>query len=183
MALGIGTLVGLSAGMAASVLDDLLMRAADIVSGLPTLLIALACLALFGASWLAVALVLGLTRWPMVARLVRVETMALRRAELVRAAAALGMSRYQIVRSHILPHVVAQIGGAAGIVFGGALIAETAVAFVGLSDPLMTSWGQRLANGFAFADRAWWIWVSPAVGLVGTSALVAMAFGGTARDY
>lgn len=175
VALGLGAAAGLAAGTAGRLADEGLMRLADMVAGLPTLLVALTCLSLFGGSWLAVALVIGFTRWPLVARLVRVEAQVLGRSEFVRAAKALGLSRTAVVRRHILPGVAVQLAAAAGILFGGALIAESAIAFVGLGDPSATSWGQLLAAGFTFADRAWWVWALPAAGLVAASALVAVA--------
>jgi peptide/nickel transport system permease protein len=175
ISLVIGTLLGLIAGTGRALVDEALMRLADIVAGFPTLMLALVMASLTGGSSMAVALVIGLTRWPMIARLVRAETLALRRTAFVTAAVALGASRTAIARRHLLPHVLTLVGPAAGIVFGGALVAEAAVAFVGLGDPMTTSWGQLLANGFTFVDRAWWVWVFPAAGLALTSGLVAAA--------
>ncbi|WP_439572073.1 ABC transporter permease [Phreatobacter sp.] len=175
LALGLGILAGMAAALGGRVADEVVMRLADIAAGLPTLLVAILTVALFGGSTLAVALVIGLTRWPMVGRLVRVEVMALRQAEFIRAAEALGLSRLAIARRHMLPNVAAQAATATGILFGGAMVAEAALAFVGLGDPEATSWGQLLASGFSFADRAWWVWVVPAAGMVTASALVAMA--------
>jgi peptide/nickel transport system permease protein len=175
ISLVIGTLLGLMAGSSRTAIDEALMRFADIVAGFPTIMLALVLVSLSGGSSTAVALVIGLTRWPMIARLVRAETLALRRSEFVTAAVALGASPTAIARRHLLPHVLTVVSSAAGIVFGGALIAEAAVAFVGLGDPMTTSWGQLLANGFAFVDRAWWVWVFPAAGLALTSGLVAAA--------
>lgn len=175
LALALGILAGMVAALGGRLADEGLMRLADIAAGLPTLLVAILVVALFGGSTVAVALVIGLTRWPMVARLVRVEVMALRQAEFIRAAEALGLSRLAIARRHMLPNVTAQAATATGILFGGAMVAEAALAFVGLGDPQATSWGQLLASGFAFADRAWWVWVVPAAGMALASALIAMA--------
>lgn len=175
LALGIGIVAGMAAALGGRLADEALMRLADIAAGLPTLLVAILVVALFGGSTQAVALVIGLTRWPMVARLVRVEVMALGQSEFIRAAEALGLSRLAIARRHLMPNVAAQAGTAAGILFGGAMVAEAALAFVGLGDPEATSWGQLLASGFTFADRAWWAWTAPAAGMVLASALVAMA--------
>ncbi|MFN3852865.1 MAG: ABC transporter permease [Phreatobacter sp.] len=175
LALALGLLAGLAAALGGRLADEVLMRLADITAGLPTLLVAILVVALFGGSTGAVVLVIGLTRWPMVARLVRVEVMALRHAEFIRAAEALGLSRPAIARRHMLPNIAAQAATATGILFGGAMVAEAALAFVGLGDPQATSWGQLLASGFAFADRAWWVWGIPAAGMALAAALIAMA--------
>ncbi|MFZ5782664.1 MAG: ABC transporter permease [Pseudomonadota bacterium] len=175
LALAIGIAVGLAAGLGTRTLDEALMRAADIVLSLPALLFAILVAALFGGSALNLALVLGLTRWPVIARLVRAETLALRRTDFVRAALALGTSTTAIATRHVLPNARAAALSAAGIVFGGAVLAEAALAFVGLADPDLTSWGQLIATGYAFLDQAWWMWLFPTVALCGASALVALA--------
>jgi peptide/nickel transport system permease protein len=175
LALALGTLAGVAAGTAGDWLDEALMRTADVVAGLPSLLVAVLVVALFGGSTLAVTLVLGLTRWPMVARLVRVEALVIARSDFVRAAAALGVGRLAIVCRHILPHVATQTASAAGILFGGAIVAEAALAFVGLGDPSVTSWGLLLSSGFAFHDHGWWLWAAPAAVLAFTAGLVAVA--------
>ena len=78
------------------------------------------------------------------------------------------------------PKVVTGLGqrellAAAGIVFGGAVVAEAALAFVGLGDPAVTSWGQMVAAGFAVLGLGWWVWLWPAAMLVMVSGLVAVA--------
>lgn len=162
--LGIG--VGLAAGMGSPLRDELLMRTADVVASLPTLVIAILVAALFGGSLQALALVLGLSRWPLIARLVRVEAASLRRREFVLAAHALGASSLRVAMVHILPHAITPALAATGILFGGAVVSEAALAFVGLGDPTATSLGQLAANGFAFVDHAPWMWLAPVVAIV-----------------
>lgn len=175
IALAVGTVVGLVAGLGSRNLDEGLMRSTDIVSSLPALLFAILTAALFGGSATTLALVLGLSRWPVIARLVRAETLALRRADFVRAATSLGAPPTLIALRHILPQARIAALSATGIVFGGAILAESAMAFVGLGDPHLTSWGQLIAAGYGFVDRAWWMWVFPATALILSSALVALA--------
>jgi peptide/nickel transport system permease protein len=141
---------------------------------IPVLLLAVLAASLFGGSTFNLALLLGLTRWPVVARLVRVEARALLSRDFVRAARALGATPMQIARRHVLPSAAAPAWAAAGIIFGGAVMAEAALAFVGLGDAAATSWGQLTATGFGFVGRAWWVWFWPAAMLVVVSACVAL---------
>lgn len=131
--------------------------------------------ALFGGSAWNLALLLGLTRWPVIARIVRIEVRSLLGREFLRAAWALGASPLHVARRHLLPHLAGPVLATAGIVFGGAVVAESALAFVGLGDPAVTSWGQMTAAGFLVLGLAWWVWLWPAAMLVMVSGLVAVA--------
>jgi peptide/nickel transport system permease protein len=162
--LGIG--IGLAAGLGSRIADDVLMRCTDVVASLPTLLLAILAAALFGGSLPALVAVLGLTRWPIVARLVRAEAASLRDREFVVAARALGASRLRMALVHVLPHAVTPALAATGIVFGGAVVSEAALAFVGLGDPATTSLGQLAASGFAFVHHAPWMWAAPVAAIV-----------------
>jgi peptide/nickel transport system permease protein len=172
LALGIG--IGLAAGLGSRLTDEVLMRSADAVASLPTLVIAILVASLFGGSITALVAVMGLTRWPIVARLVRVEARSLRTREFVLATHALGASRFYVATRHILPHAATAALAATGILFGGALVSEAALAFVGLGDPSVTSLGQLAANGFAFVSHAPWMWAAP------TAAIVLLTLGVTA---
>jgi peptide/nickel transport system permease protein len=175
LALSIGLLAGLVAGSGPPLLDEALMRGAEITASLPALLLAVLVAALFGGSAWNLALLLGLTRWPVVARIVRMEVRSLLGREFLRAAWALGASPVHVARRHLLPHLANPVLAAAGIVFGGAVVAEAALAFVGLGDPTVTSWGQMVAAGFAVLGLGWWVWLWPAAMLVMVSGLVAVA--------
>jgi peptide/nickel transport system permease protein len=173
-ALFLGVAVGLAAGMGSPLADELLMRSADVVASLPTLVIAILVAALFGGSIAALAMVLGLTRWPLVARLVRMETASLRNRDFVLAAKALGATPLRITLVHVLPHAATAALAATGILFGGALVSEAALAFVGLGDPAVPSLGQLAANGFVFVSHAPWMWMAPAAALVALTVAVAV---------
>ncbi|WP_137125069.1 ABC transporter permease [Roseomonas sp. HF4] len=172
---GIGVAAGLAAGLGPVVLDEALMRTTDVVASLPTLLIAVLAAAFFGGSAMLVALVLGLTRWPVIARLVRAETLTLRRLPFFRAAVALGCGPLRLGRRHVLPQLAAVVAPAAGVIFGGAILAEATLAFLGLGDPELTSWGRLIAAGYPFLDDAWWMWAFPVAAICLTTALVALA--------
>ncbi len=174
LAVGIGLAVGVAAGLAPA-LDEALMRGTDVIASLPTLLIAVLAAAFFGGSALLVGLVLGLTRWTVIARLVRAETLTLTRLPFFRAAVALGCGPRRLARRHVLPQLVGVVAPAAGVVFGGAILSEATLAFVGLGDPELTSWGRLIAAGYPYLDDAWWLWAFPAGAICLTTALVALA--------
>lgn len=175
LALLVGVAVGLLAGLGPPALDEAAMRLSEVVASLPALLLAVLVAALFGGSTGNLALVLGLTRWPVLSRIVRVEARALLQREFLRAAVALGAGPAHVARRHLLPNLAGPVSAAAAIVFGGAVVAEASLAFVGLGDPEATSWGQMAASGFALVGRAWWPWVVPTAALVLVSGLVALA--------
>ena len=173
LALTLGTAVGLVAGLGSTLLDEVLMRVADVVASLPALLIAVLVMALYGGSIAALVLVMGLTRWPLVARLVRLETASLRSRAFVVAARAIGASPARIALRHILPHASTAALASTGVLFGGALVSEAALAFIGLGDPAVTSLGQLAAGGFAFIQHAPWIWAAPVASIVLLAVLAA----------
>ncbi len=174
-AFDVGLIVGLVAGLAPPLLEEIVMRATEIVASLSTLLLAILVASLFGGSTLALALDIGLTGWPVIARLVRIETITVCAQPSLRAAVALGVSPAAIVRRHVLPVLVSTLAASSGIVFGGAILAEAALAFVGLGDPAATSWGQMIANGFAMLGLGWWLYTMPALVVVMVAGLVAAA--------
>jgi peptide/nickel transport system permease protein len=174
LALLLGVSVGLIAALGPPALDEATMRIAEIMGSLPALLIAVLVAALFGGSTVNLALVLGLTRWTSLARIVRMEARALLRQDFLRAAIALGAGPMHLARRHLMPNLAPPIVASAAIVFGGAVLAEASLAFVGLGDPAATSWGQMAASGFALLGRAWWPWAVPTAALVLASGLVAL---------
>lgn len=174
ISISIGLLVGTIAGLSRPTGDDVIMRAVDATASLPTLLFAILVASLFGGSTQALIAVLGLTRWPVVARLVRAETKRLRQQQFVLAAVALGLGPIAIARRHVLPHAATVANAAIAIQFGGAIVTEAALAFIGLGDPSVTSLGQLAANGFIFVQHAGWIWVIPVATIGLLAALVAV---------
>jgi peptide/nickel transport system permease protein len=171
----IGVAVGLVAGLGPPLLDEAAMRCTEVVASLPALLIAVLVAALFGGSSVNLALVLGLTRWPALARILRLEARALLQREFLIAARALGAGPAHLARRHLMPNLAGPVSAAAAIVFGGAVVAEASLAFIGLGDPGATSWGQMAAAGFALVGRTWWAWAVPTAALVLVSGLVALA--------
>jgi peptide/nickel transport system permease protein len=176
LALLVGLATGIAAGLArAPLAEAALMRAADLVACLPVLLLAVLLTAAAGPDPLALGLLLGLTRWPLVARLVRAEVAALRDREFVRAARALGVGPWRLAWRHLLPQAARPALASAGVLFGWAIVTESALGFVGLGDPSGASWGQLIAAGFGFLDRAPWMWLAPAGALAAGAMLAGLA--------
>jgi len=157
----IGVLIGSIAGYWGGVVDDLLMRTADLFQSIPRLLFALVIVALFGNSVWNVVMVIGILSWPRTGRLVRAEFLRLRNEEFVLSAKAAGASSIRIIFRQILPNVFHIVTVTASLEIGAAIIIEAGLSFLGAGDPNLLSWGRMLYNAQAFLRRAWWPAVFP----------------------
>ena len=157
----IGTAVGLVAGSARSWIDDVLMRSTEVVQIVPRFFLALLVSAMFGAGTLRLALLLGFTSWPTLARLVRVETQSLTEQDFVMAARAMGAHRRRILAREILPNVIPSTFAYLGLVVAQALLIDASIGFLGLGDPNTVSWGQLAGEAQRFLRVAWWLPVFP----------------------
>lgn len=169
LAIVLGTALGLSAGFGPLWLDDVVMRSAEITSTIPPLLLAIVLGALMGDGKAMTALALGLGFWPMIGRVARASAFALRGQPFLRAAIAMGTPPVAVLWRHALPHVAPVVLATAGIVFGGATLAEATLAFVGLGDPTAESLGRLIAHATPYIHVAWWLWVFPGMALVATA--------------
>jgi len=184
----IGVLVGIVSGFVGGSTDAVLMRTTDFFLVIPTFVLALILapiiedmvgpgVSVFGVrmTLVVIVVVIGITSWSSTARVVRSQTLSLRERSFVDRARVVGASRSWIMRRHILPNVVNLIVANAVLVFAGAVLLETTLAFVGLGDPFQPSWGQILNeaqfNG-APGLGAWW-WFVPAGACI---VLVVLAF-------
>lgn len=161
LVLVIGVAVGLVAGSARAWLDDLLMRFTEVVQILPRFFLALLMSAMFGAGTTRLALLLGLTSWPTLARIVRAETQTLTGRDFVTAARALGAPRRRVLSREILPNVIPTAFAYLGLVVAQALLVEAGIGFLGLGDPNSVSWGQLAGDAQRFLRVAWWLPVFP----------------------
>lgn len=142
-----GSLVGAAAGYFGGVLDAWLMRFTDAMMALPTFFLILAVVAVFGGGPVIVMLVIGLTSWMQVARIVRGEYLRWRVAEFVQAARAIGAGDAQIIRRHIFPQVLPSIIVTATLGVAFAILTESALSYLGLGiQPPIPSWGNMLQN-------------------------------------
>jgi peptide/nickel transport system permease protein len=169
IALGVGTCLGLIAGFLGGRIDAFLMRLVDIMLSIPTLFLILAVLAFLGPNIYNVMIIIGLTSWPGLARMVRGECLSVREREYIQAAQLAGLSTFRILFVHILPNVIAPILVSATLGVGGAILTESALSFLGLGvQPPMPSWGNILTIGKDYLHIAWWLSVFPACAILVT---------------
>ena len=161
LVVAIGTAVGLVAGSARSWIDDVLMRSAEVVQIIPRFFLALLVSAMFGAGTMRLALLLGLTSWPTLARIVRAETQSLIERDFITSARSLGASRRRVLTHEVLPNVVPTTFAYLGLVVAQALLVEAGIGFLGLGDPNTVSWGQLAGEAQRFLRVAWWLPVFP----------------------
>jgi ABC-type dipeptide/oligopeptide/nickel transport system permease subunit len=146
----IGVLLGLAGGYFAGRTDVMIMTLINIMLTFPFVLLALAVIAVLGPSLINMIIVLGVADWPLYARVIRAETLALREREFVLAGRALGMSHLRLIFRQIFPNLVSVIVVIATLQVARVIILESFLSFLGLGvqEPL-TSWGVLIAEGAA----------------------------------
>jgi peptide/nickel transport system permease protein len=150
VALLLGSLVGSLAGWRGGWLEAILMRLTDAAMAVPVLFVALAVLSIYGSRVSLLIGVIGATSWPGIARLVRAEVAALRHADFVHAARAIGSRGDRIVIRHLLPQLLPTLTVAASLGVAYAILTESALSFLGLGvQPPQASWGNMLTGAQA----------------------------------
>ena len=164
-----GTLVGLLAGWRGGALDRLLMAAADVLLALPRLVLLLVFAALWSPGATTVVVVLVVTGWMGVARLVRAEVQGVRGQPYVDAAAALGAAPARLLWRHVLPNAFGPAAVATTLGVGNAILLESGLSFLGLGvQPPTPSWGNMIAGGRDLIVVAPWVAIAPGLALVFT---------------
>jgi peptide/nickel transport system permease protein len=163
----IGGLAGLTAGYLGRAVDKVLMRLVDIQLSIPRILLAIAIVALIGPGVGNVTAVLVLTGWPVFSRVVRGEVLSLKEQEFILAARALGCPVGVILARHLLPNVLGSIIVLASFAFARAIIAESALSFLGIGiQPTTPTWGGMLAEGQLYMMAAPWLAAFPGLVLM-----------------
>lgn len=149
MSIVLGTAIGMTAGYMGKVMDTLLMRLADIIMVMPTLLVVLMLSSLFGQLniW-TIVVIIALFRWPGVSRVIRAQTLSLKERPFIEAAKVTGASHLKIIFRHIMPNVLPLSFLFMTFRVTSAIITEAALAFLGFGDPGTVSWGMMLQ----------WVW-------------------------
>ena len=182
LSLLVGTAVGSVAGYFGRGVDTAVMRAADAFLSVPALFLILIVVALFGASLLNTALVIGLVTWAHVARIVRGECLSLRGRDFVDAARALGASHRRILARHLLVNAFPVIIVQATLLLGQTILIESGLSYLGLGvQPPLPSWGNMVVEGRQFLASAWWIATFPGLAIFVT-VLSFNLFGDGLRD-
>jgi peptide/nickel transport system permease protein len=161
----VGLALGLAAGYVGGLLDEALLKLTELVLVVPRFLIALVVAALFGGQLWLVAAVLAATFWPSTARLVRAEAIVLRERPFVDAARSLGARESWIVARHLVPLTLPIVVVNSSFQAGQAALIEAGLAFLGLGDRDVVSWGAMLADAQSYLALAWWTSLFPGAAL------------------
>jgi len=183
MSATIGVLLGLAAGYFGRNVDWTIMTGVNVMLTFPFVLLALAVIAVLGPGLINMILVLGVAGWPIYARVVRAETLAIREREFVLAGRALGMSHARLVFRQILPNLVSVIVVIATLQVAQVIILESFLSFLGLGvQPPTPAWGNMLGEGRLYMLNSWWIATFPGLAIFVTT-LVINLMGNALRDW
>ncbi len=167
LAILIGMILGAVAGYYGGWIDAVIMRFVDIMLCFPTFFLILAVIAFLEPSIWNIMIVIGLTSWMGVTRLVRADFISLRERDFVRAARSIGANDARIIFIHILPNALASILVAATLGIAGAILTESALSFLGIGvQPPTPSWGNILTAGKDNIDIAWWLSLYPGLAIL-----------------
>ncbi len=182
VAMPIGTAAGLLAGFRGGRVDEVIMRLVDTQLSIPFLLLAIAIIAVVGASTTNTILVLALGGWPTYARVVRADTLSLRERDFIEAARAIGASRMRLVVRHLAPHLLGTVAVIASFATAQMILLESTLSYLGLGvQPPIPSWGRMLSDGQSYIMLAWWLATLPGCAIALT--VLAINFiGDWARD-
>jgi peptide/nickel transport system permease protein len=143
------------------------MRFVDIMLCFPTFFLILAVIALLEPSIWYIMLIIGITGWMGVARLVRAEVLSIKERDFITAARSIGASNARIIFRHILPNAAAPVFVAATLGVAGAILTESALSFLGIGvQPPTPSWGNILTSGKDYLEFAWWLSLFPGVAIL-----------------
>ena len=167
LAIFIGTMLGAIAGYYGGWRDALIMRFVDIMLCFPTLFLILAVIAFLEPSIWNIMIVIGITGWMGITRLVRADFASLRERDFVLAARGIGAGDLRIIVIHILPNALASVLVAATLGIAGAILTESALSFLGIGvQPPTPSWGNILTAGKDNIDIAWWLSLYPGLAIL-----------------
>ncbi|MFJ3054507.1 ABC transporter permease [Herbaspirillum sp. NPDC087042] len=162
----IGLVLGAVAGFYGGWIDDLLMRITEAFQILPNFLLLLVLVAVFGSEIGTVVLSIGVVSWPPVARLTRAQFLTLRHSEFVQAARSLGMGDAKLIFREILPNALPPVIVYGSVIMAVAILLESALAFLNLSDPNVPSWGNLIGAGRGVIRVQWYVSAIPGVAIL-----------------
>lgn len=178
----LGVLLGLLAGFHGGKTDSVISFIVNVKMAFPFILLAMSLVAVLGPSLENIIIALGLTGWPVFARVTRIETMKLREREFVLAAKSLAFSTTRILVRHILPNLIPSILVLATVEVARAIIRESLLSFLGLGiQPPTPSWGTMLAEGRDYMLLQWWLATFPGMAIF-LAALGINLWGDALRD-
>ncbi|APG94671.1 ABC transporter permease [Sinorhizobium americanum] len=169
VSLGIGVVYGATSGYVGGRVDNVMMRFVEILYSLPFVFLVVVLVVFFGRSFILIFLVIGAVEWLDMARIVRGQTLALKRREFVGAAQALGLTDWQIIRRHIIPNTIGPVIVFVTVVVPKVILLESFLSFLGLGvQAPLTSWGALISEGANNIQSAPWLLIFPAIFFVVT---------------
>ena len=168
VAVGFGTIMGGLAGYYGGWIDDLLMRTTEMFQTIPSFVFAILLVAIMKPSIKSIVIAIAVVSWPAVARLVRGEFLSLKTREFVQACHTLGMSDVRIMLGEILPNCLSPIIVIGSLMVATAILIESGLAFLGLGDPNIMSWGFQVGAGRTLLRSAWWVVTFPGIAILMT---------------
>lgn len=164
------TLIGVTVGSCAAWFggwaDEVLMRVAELFQIIPNVVFVLTIVSVLGPHMFNVIVAVGLVSWQPIARLTRAEFLSFKDREFILACRASGMSAFQTVTREILPNVMPPVIVLASLVVAGAILYESVIAFLGLGDPNLASWGRLVGEGRTLIRSSWFICAVPGVAIM-----------------
>ncbi|QCI66408.1 ABC transporter permease [Phreatobacter stygius] len=174
IAVAIGVVIGSVAGYYGGHVDNILMRVTEAFQTLPNFLLLLVLVAVFGSTITTVTIAIGVVSWPAPARLTRAEFLSLRNREFVQAGRTLGLKDIKLIFGEILPNALPPVIVYASVVMAVAILLESSLAFLKLSDPNVASWGNLIGLGRDVLRVQWYVSAIPGVAILVTVLAVSL---------
>ena len=183
VAMLIGGSLGVISGFFGGKVDTVIMRITDYFLAIPDTPLMIVVSAVWGRSLRNIILIIGLIYWPSTARLIRAQVKSIRERVYIKRTRALGASNTRLIRKHVVPQIAPLLVANTVLMVALAIFLETAISFLGLGDPSLTSWGKLIENAFsrsAITYGAWWAIVPP--GIAVTIVIAACTMVGTSLE-
>jgi ABC-type dipeptide/oligopeptide/nickel transport system permease subunit len=167
ISMALGAVVGLITGYFGGIVDMVIMRICDILKAVPQLMLAICVVAVVGPSMFTLIFALTATGWVATARLVRSVVLGMKNQEFISASKVLGASTERILWKEVFPNTITQLMIAASGHFGGTILVETSLSYLGMGVPVPTpSWGNMITDGRQYLSSAPWVVIAPGIALM-----------------
>jgi ABC-type dipeptide/oligopeptide/nickel transport system permease subunit len=167
ISMALGAVVGLITGYFGGIVDMVIMRICDILKAVPQLMLAICVVAVVGPSMFTLIFALTATGWVATARLVRSVVLGMKNQEFISASKVLGASTKRILWKELFPNTITQLMIAASGHFGGTILVETSLSYLGMGVPVPTpSWGNMITDGRQYLSSAPWVVIAPGIALM-----------------
>jgi len=163
----IGMILGFLAGYRGGILDILLNRFTEMFLAFPVIYLIVLILALFGSSIFSVIIVLGISGWMSLFKIVKTEVISIKQKDYFKTANLVGLSKYQLLKKEILPIVITPVMINLIFLFSNVILAEAALSYLGLGGGnSYPSWGSMISSGQEYISKAWWLIAFPGLALI-----------------